>query len=137
MIQLKKPSTKKISGIFLRQIETMSEKEEICEMKCNSDLILSIRLIRSFEYRNIRHLTVKNLASPENLTGSQLKEEIRRGSLNFNFWIFREFVFRVFQKFCFNQICQRRSKTLLSVEKKHFLLTEMISSDFLSRSQTL
>lgn len=41
-------------------------------------LILSIRLIRSFEHRNIRHIVVKNIEPNGQMTGKELKEFIRK-----------------------------------------------------------
>lgn len=41
-------------------------------------LILSIRLIRSFEHRNIRHIVVKNIEPNGQMTGKELKELIRK-----------------------------------------------------------
>ena len=41
-------------------------------------LILSIRLIRSFEHRNMRHIVVKNIEPNGQMTGKELKELIRK-----------------------------------------------------------
>ena len=44
-------------------------------------LTLRIRLIRSFEHRNIRFIVVRNIDPSGQLTGKELKELIRKRSL--------------------------------------------------------
>ncbi|CAF1177351.1 unnamed protein product [Adineta ricciae] len=39
-------------------------------------MVLSIRLIRSFEHRNIRHVTLRSIDSSGQMTGSELKQRI-------------------------------------------------------------
>lgn len=43
-------------------------------------MILSIRLIRSFEHRNIRHVTLRSIDSSGQMTGSELKQRILTSS---------------------------------------------------------
>jgi hypothetical protein len=45
-----------------------------------TDFILSIRLIRSFEHRNIRHVTLRHIEPSDQMTGKQLKEKILTGA---------------------------------------------------------
>ncbi|CAF1052575.1 unnamed protein product [Rotaria sordida] len=41
-----------------------------------NSMILSIRLIRSFEHRNIRHITLRSIDSSGQMTGKELKQRI-------------------------------------------------------------
>ncbi|CAF4199018.1 unnamed protein product [Rotaria sordida] len=41
-----------------------------------NSMILSIRLIRSFEHRNIRHITLRSIDSSGQMAGKELKQQI-------------------------------------------------------------
>ena len=43
-------------------------------------MTLPIRLVRSFEHRNIRHITVRGIDSSGQMTGSELKQHILTSS---------------------------------------------------------
>jgi hypothetical protein len=43
-------------------------------------MTLSIRLVRSFEHRNIRHITLRGIDSSGQMTGSELKQRILTSS---------------------------------------------------------
>lgn len=57
----------------------------------DKNLIITVRVIRSFHHRNLKNLVLKNVN--KNITVKDLKEIINRGSFKFKLNVLSQFVF--------------------------------------------
>jgi hypothetical protein len=53
----------------------MADTENSTTSNANG-MTLPVRLVRSFEHRNIRHITLRGIDSSGQMTGSELKQRI-------------------------------------------------------------
>ena len=49
---------------------------DISASNSENSMIISVRLIRSFEHRNIRHIALRSIDSSGQMTGGELKQHI-------------------------------------------------------------
>jgi hypothetical protein len=54
----------------------MASNENSAAASNENDMILSIRLVRSFGHRNIRHIILRSIDSSGQMTGNELKQRI-------------------------------------------------------------